>query len=127
MNLASRLEGVNKAYRTDIIVDEATLDMAEGKFRTRELDTVRVKGREGGTRIFELRGFASGANSELEGHCQPYADALVLYRAGDFKGALKAFQSFEDDAPSAVMAEACRHLIEEPPEHWDGIHTLTEK
>ncbi|MBC8338048.1 MAG: adenylate/guanylate cyclase domain-containing protein [Alphaproteobacteria bacterium] len=127
VNLASRLEGVNKAYRTDIIVDEATLDMAEGKFRTRELDTVRVKGREGGTRIFELRGFASGANSELEGHCQPYADALVLYRAGDFKGALKAFQSFEDDAPSAVMAEACRHLIEEPPEHWDGIHTLTEK
>jgi class 3 adenylate cyclase len=49
VNLASRLEGVNKAYGTRIIIDETTLEMTDSHFLVRELDTVRVKGRDGGT------------------------------------------------------------------------------
>ena len=127
VNLASRPEGVNKAYGTRIIIDEATLDMAKGHFRVRELDTVRVKGRDGGTRIFELQGFASGQESEPEDDVRRYADALALYRAGGFADALKGFQSIKDDPPASIMAETCRHLIKQPPENWGGIHTLTEK
>ena len=57
---------------------------------------------------------------------QRYAAALALYRAGDFAAALKDFQSIDDDS-AAAMAGACQELIEEPPENWDGIHTMTEK
>jgi len=126
VNLASRLEGVNKAYGTDIIIDEATLDMAEDHFQARELDTVRVKGRDGGTRIFELMGFADGAASRPQQDIHRYADALAHYRSGDFADALKGFQSIEADT-AAAMASACEELIAEPPEAWDGIHTMTEK
>jgi len=127
VNLSSRLEGVNKVYGTRIIIDEATLDMVNDHFKVRELDTVRVKGRDGGTRIFELQGFASSAVSKPEDNFRRYADALALYRAGGFTDALKGFQSIKDDPPASIMAEACRHLIEQPPENWDGIRTLTEK
>ena len=127
VNLASRLEGVNKVYGTRIIIDETTLDLVDGHFQVRELDTVRVKGRDGGTRIFELLGFASGGGSGREDHFRRYADALALYRAGDFAGALKGFQSIKDDPPARSMAEACGQLIEQPPENWDGIHVMTTK
>lgn len=126
VNLASRLEGVNKAYGTRIIIDEATLEMTGDYVQVRELDTVRVKGRDSGTRIFELLKHAAGKEYEPEDY-RSYTTALALYRSGDFEAALKGFQAIEDDPPAAAMAGACQELIAEPPESWDGIHTLTEK
>ncbi|MDA1090031.1 MAG: HAMP domain-containing protein [Proteobacteria bacterium] len=127
VNLASRLEGVNKVYGTRIMIDEATLEMTENHFRVRELDTVRVKGRDGGTRIFELIGFANDAEADPDDRLRRYADALALYRSGDFAAALKGFQSIDDDSAAAAMAGACQELINEPPENWDGIHAMTAK
>ena len=127
VNLAARLEGVNKVYGTRIIIDETTLDLIDDRYRVRELDTVRVKGREGGTRIFELLGAPSGEASEPQEHYRCYAEALALYRAGGFADALKGFQSLGDDTAALVMAEACDELIAQPPENWDGIHTMTAK
>jgi hypothetical protein len=74
-----------------------------------------------------LIGFAPSTPPEPDVRLQRYAAALALYRAGDFAAALKDFQSIDDDSAAAAMAGACQELIEEPPENWDGIHTMTEK
>jgi len=127
VNLASRLEGVNKVYGTGIIIDEATRDMAGDHVHVRELDTIRVKGKEHGTRIFEVMDLAGGTVLEPTEDLQAYAAGLELYRAGDFTRAQKAFLSAMDDRPAMVMAEVCQKLISDPPDDWDGIQTMTGK
>ncbi len=128
VNLSSRLEGVNKQYGTGIIIDEDTLNMAADDILVRELDTVQVKGREEGTRIFELLGISGDpvADDLIEG----YTQALAHYRAGDFKCALEIFEKLtkkHDDAASMQMAARCRICLKTPPVNWNGIHEMTVK
>lgn len=128
VNLSSRLEGVNKFYGTTIIIDEDTLNMVQEDIRVRELDTVQVKGREGGTRIFELLSMA-GASMTTD-QKNGYAVALEFFRAGDFKSALQKFEELAnkyEDTPSMKMAIRCRAYIKTPPADWKGIHELTVK
>lgn len=56
VNLASRLEGKNKEYGTEIIISESTLERLEGSFDVTYLDEVKVKGKENAVRIFQVRG-----------------------------------------------------------------------
>ncbi len=129
VNLGSRLEGVNKAYGTSIIIDQATRDMAGEEIAVRELDTVEVMGREGGTRIFELRGLAGGAERQrdLAGR---YEILLECYRKGEFDKAAAGFTALAgdcDDQPSLVLAERCRQFLKNPPADWAGIHAMVSK
>lgn len=132
VNLGSRLEGLNKEYSTRLIISEATHERIRGEFFCRELDLVRVKGREAPVRIYEL----IGAKDQLsEGHKQLTAGfqrALELYRGRQFEKAREAFEQlsaqFLDDGPCRVYARRCRILAENPPkEEWSGIFTFTTK
>ncbi|HEX6013651.1 MAG TPA: adenylate/guanylate cyclase domain-containing protein, partial [Geminicoccaceae bacterium] len=76
VNLASRLEGVNKVYGTTILLSAATEARAGGAVRTREIDTVAVVGRSEGVRILELTGLAGTAPPAVHAR---YAEALALY------------------------------------------------
>ena len=127
VNLASRLEGVNKVFGTDIIISEATWQAVKECFVCRELDYLRVKGKTKPTRIYELLG---SQTPQQETIVASYEEALALYRQGEWKKALHLFDDLAtrySDPPAAKMATRCRILMKEKPKKWDGIFTLEAK
>jgi adenylate cyclase len=127
VNLASRLEGLNKQYGTTILVSD-TVRLAVGSgFAFRLLDKVAVKGRREGVRVYELLG-ESRAVVGGTGVVAAYEQALAAYWRRDFEAALALFESQGDDGPSRVLAARCRlFLTAPPPPEWNGIHIATDK
>ena len=87
VNVASRLEGANKEYGTDIIIGEETRRLAGDRIHVRELDRLMVYGRAGGLAIYELLDVAE-RGAEPPGWVALYDSGLAAYRAGDFAGAI---------------------------------------
>jgi class 3 adenylate cyclase len=122
-NLAARLEGVNKIYKTHILATAATAQAAAGTIAFRKLDTVRVIGRSEPVEVFEVLGNSPSPFGDL---AQRYLAALELYEKGDWPSAATAFRSlsaaFPDDGPASVMASRCeRFTATAPDSNWDGI------
>ena len=126
VNLASRLEQLNKAYGTEIMIGEETVELIGNGFLLRELDKVQVKGRKQALRIYELLGVAGallpGDQAEM---LKLYASALEAYRRQRWDGAIERFGDclaiWPTDGPSRVMRERCRTLRETPPPaDWNG-------
>jgi adenylate cyclase len=133
VNLASRLEGLNNVYGTEILASEFTWRDVSAHFVGREIDRVRVAGRDGVVAVHELVAARedevdADASALLEG----FAAALALYRARRFDEGLGAFSALverhPEDGPSAVYLERCReYVIAPPPAEWDGAHQLASK
>ena len=122
VNLASRLEGLNKQYGTSIIASEMIVEKCGGDFAFRLLDRVAVKGKSEAIRIYELLGRAGEAD-ERHGMVAAYEKAFAVYVARDFAGAMAILARQTDDAPSARLLERCREFQQEPPsEDWDGVY-----
>jgi len=132
VNLASRLESVNKQYHTGIIISEETRVLAGEAIETRELDAVRVVGKTDAVGIYELlarKGAASSRQSEIR---TQYEAALMLYRKQQWDEAQAGFQRClqiaPDDGPAKLFLERIGHLRTAPPgKDWDGAWTLSEK
>ncbi len=125
VNLASRLEGAAKTYGTRILVSEQTVRAARGAVRTRELDLLRVKGRQVPVRVYEV---VAVAGAKTPAHLSRFAEGLSHYRARRFEEARTAFLASPEDAPSRVFAARCELLLAQPPpEDWDGVFTLDTK
>jgi adenylate cyclase len=126
VNLASRLEGLNKQYGTTALVTESVREEAREVFDFRLVDVVAVKGRRRGVRIYELLGrHEDGVERPRE---RAYERALELYWARDFTGALSILEAQVADPPSAVLAERARILAASPPpEGWDGVYVSRVK
>ncbi len=126
VNLASRLEGLNKIYGTQIIISENTAELVADAFRLRELDMVRVKGRGQALRIYELIGTAEMPLTDEHLHLLSlYAIGLAAYRERRWDDALEDFRQClllrPDDRPSQLMQLRCRNYRAKPPgESWDG-------
>ena len=91
VNVASRLEGANKEYGTEIIIGEETCRLAGDRVHVRELDRLMVYGRAGGLAIYELLGMAeSGAGPP--GWVALYDSGLAAYRTRNFAAAIELFQ-----------------------------------
>ncbi len=128
VNLASRLEGVNKYYGTMIMASKATVAAAGPGFVFRELDTIRVVGQVTPVNIFELLGYEGMVEQPVLGRAASYAVALAAYRAGDFTRASALFASLADDPPSSVMRRRCEGMqAEGAPGGWDGVWDMTSK
>ena len=127
VNLASRLEGINKQYRTAVICGSLAAGMAAGRIALRRLDRVRVKGKQNPEEIFEVVAETEKVAGGLGGRMDHFEKALQLYFAGDFTAALKIFDTLSDDPPARIFAERCRWLLDNPPANWDGCWTFTEK
>ena len=130
VNLASRLEGMNRVYGTEIITGERTFELAGKEFLLRELDFVKVKGKERPVRIYQLLG--TGEESLKEGLVVPFEDALRLYRLSRFSEAKEGFQKilerFPHDGPTLLYVRRCEEFIKSPPpEGWDGVYRVREK
>jgi adenylate cyclase len=125
VNLASRLEGLNKAYGTTILVSQAVRESVGGAFSFRLVDVVAVKGKSQGVRVSELLGRGAVAPSE---EVSRYEQAFAAYEQRRFAEALELLKSQIDDPPSRVLAERCRLFLEAPPpQDWEGIHLSHEK
>lgn len=126
VNLTSRLESLNKIYRTEILVSDETVQLTGGAFRMRELDLVRVKGRTQALRIHELVGMADAAitlpQQEL---LRSYALGLAAYREQRWENAIELFKKClvcaPNDGPAQLMLMRCRVYRDRPPAgDWDG-------
>ncbi len=131
VNLASRLEGLNKVYGTKIMLGDATAQAVKGRMVLRPLDFVAVKGKHTASLVHELVGELSDGPAARAAVL--HASALELYRARSFAGAADKFDEVvrtlegRDDA-AKVMAARCRHyLAEPPPQAWDGSTAMKEK
>jgi adenylate cyclase len=131
VNLGSRLEGLNRVYGTEILVGESTGALVEERFRLREVDVVRVKGRVQPVRVHELVAGAGDTLPPEQGEALAlYAEALREYRRRAWGEALALFERAlelrPDDGPSRVMAERCRAYRRTPPaDGWDGAFEQT--
>ena len=137
VNLASRLEGLNREYGTHILVTGQALLAArkglgdEAAYTARELDSVQVQGKDEAVRLFELRRRGPPLTEELP-LLRGYADGLSLYRAQKFAEARLQFESllerFAGDGPSTLMLSRCEGMLLAPPEPgWDGVFRMDHK
>ena len=131
VNTASRMEGLNKAYGTHILITEATRQAAGEAIVVRELDLVRPVGKTRPVRIYELVALAGEASPSQQALAEAFRCALEDYRAGRFAQALGAFEALareQADAPSAIFAARCRALLADPPgDAWDGVYVSESK
>jgi len=130
VNLASRLEGLNKVYGTRILISETTLQAAGAAVLARPVDLVAVKGKEQAIGIFELLAMRAEAPGALLLKAQKAAEAFDHYRNQRWEEALGILegQSTEPDGPGLVLAERCRHYRALPPgPDWDGVFRFHEK
>ena len=124
-NLASRLEGANKALGTYLMIAEATWALAGGAFPGRELGQLRVVGRKTPVRVYEATGLEGAAAASAE---SAFEAALAQARAGQWAAAAEAFTALGDEAAAQTYAARCRALAAEGSDAaWDGIWNLTEK
>ncbi len=131
VNLASRLEGLNKYYGTAILISEATQQRLQNSFILREVDRVRVKGKKAPVRIFELRGHGQPQGKEAE-LLQTFEAGLEAFRQQHWQAAEKYFseclQLSPNDGPAKLFLERTQAMaLQPPPPDWDGTATLTEK
>lgn len=131
VNLASRLEGLCKAYHANIVVSTPTRAACTG-IAFRELDRVQVSGREEPVAIYEPLGAFDRLSQEARARLRRYGEAQVLYRAHDFAQAEAEFAKLVAECPEdglyALYRERCqRFVLEPPPEDWAGVTRFRSK
>ena len=127
INLASRLEGLNKQYGTTIIASDRIFEDARAQFDFRLLDWVTVKGKTEAIKIYELLG-QKGEAGELRETVAAYEDAFGAYVKRDFAAAIAILEKYDADAPSAVLIDRCRAFQQTPPTaDWRGVYTSMSK
>ncbi len=131
VNLAARLESVNKQYGTLLMAGDDTVELCRDRFEWREIDRVRVVGRATPVTLYEPLGKKGDVGADVLRTRDRYEAALALYRAQDFSAAKDAFQKLaaEGDGASGKAVERCdRRMTGLPtPKNWDGVTDLTSK
>jgi adenylate cyclase len=126
VNLASRLEGINKQFSTFTMMSKATRDAAGDAFAAREIARVAVVGRKEAVTVYEPL-WPEVAREREQPHAA-FAAALAVFTAGDFAAAKAAFAALADIDPAAASYVArCRRHLANPPADWRGVCVLTSK
>jgi adenylate cyclase len=129
VNMAARLEGTAKYYGVEFLVGENTCLRASNGYRYRELDKIRMLGKETPVTVYELVGSAAEAASPL---IELFATALQLYRERQWEAAREGFaailQQFPTDRPSRIYLDRCDYFTSTPPAvEWDGVFNRLDK
>ncbi len=132
VNLAARLEGVNKQYGTGILVSEAVHDACGDGFLMRRLDPVKVVGINRPVRLYELIEEKGKAEKSVEEVVDTFHEGMDVFEAKDWSKAEKIFSQAlkinPDDGPSQTFLKRCREYKVKPPaDGWDGVFNLTTK
>jgi adenylate cyclase len=132
VNLASRLEGAGKEYGVGITISEETYRLASDRVEVRELDLLRVKGKENPVRIYELLARKGGLDPIRQRARDLFVQGLGRYRNRQWQEAISLFEQVlaisPEDGPSRTFIARCGLFRESPPpQDWDGIYRLTTK
>ena len=141
VNLAARLEGLNKYYGTQILVSEAVVESIRGKFLVRPVDLVLAKGATHPVEIFELvgtleaateSGQESKANTLQKELCAKWEKAYKAYRSQDWRAAANAFSALQsegvaDQLLGLYVARTNNYLNSPPPSDWNGVEIFEVK
>jgi len=132
VNLAARLEGINKQYGTWIIASENTIKETHDKLLTRSLDRIRVVGINEPVRIYEILETKADAPRALFNKIELFEKAHLLFEDRNWKDAGAEFENilklFPKDKPSLYYMNYCRQYMQKPPPNdWDGVFVFKEK
>ncbi|MGQ0643905.1 MAG: CHASE2 domain-containing protein [Elusimicrobiota bacterium] len=132
VNQASRFEGANKAYHTHIMISETTYEKAKNDVEVRQLDLLRVKGKNLPIRVYELAARKDGLSEAQKNGFALYGEGLAFYLERKFEKALDKFKKtlahLPDDGPSQVYIKRSEDYIKAPPpKNWDGVFVMTTK
>ncbi|CAL7963801.1 adenylate cyclase [Gammaproteobacteria bacterium] len=127
VNLASRLEPLNKTYGTYTLVSEFTYNIVKDSFKFRLLDKVRVKGKIKGIYIYELLGNADMPSE----YTNLFNNAFAKYENANWQEALETFRQlatkYPNDKLPKVFINRCIQFTDTPPTSWDGYWVMEEK
>ncbi len=132
VNLASRLEGLNKEYGTRIIISESTYKVLQSdRVLVRELDMIRVKGKLLPVTIYEVLD-AEALGAEGKELVELFARGQKAYKQRDWRAAGQAFEQilerWPDDGPARIFLRRCEEYLAEGPEaDWDGVYVMKHK
>lgn len=133
VNLASRLEGANKLYDTNILIGEGTYQMAKDDILARLLDLIRVKGKRQPVKVYELIALKGDTiNVRIREMLNHYQKGFQYYLSRNWDWAINQFrqalQIHPADGPSRLYLLRCQEFLQHPPpEDWDGVFTLKTK
>ncbi|HYK91556.1 MAG TPA: adenylate/guanylate cyclase domain-containing protein [Acidobacteriota bacterium] len=136
VNLASRLEGVNKPYQTDAMISEMTEEKVRGSFLLREVDSIRVVGKARPVRIYQLLDVVE--NKDAPEHerwsemTESFIPGLEAYKVRNWDKAARIFAQhitlFPEDSVGRIYMERCRNFLTAPPaSDWDGVYQMETK
>ncbi len=128
VNLASRLEGLNKLYGTSIIISADTKNKLHETYTLRSLDLVRVKGKKEAVEVFEVMPLEGDVKRDKELHA--YKTALETYRYGKIKEAYTLFKALEKEYGCKLYRlylQRCQEYLEDPKKPFDPVHTMLVK
>ncbi len=133
VNLASRLEGLNKYFGTSILISENTFRKLKDSYRTRKLDWIRVKGKLKPVIIYEVLDYYEAERfPRLDESIEFFQEGLGLYQSRDWQGAIDHFNLArelhpEDNASTVYLERAGFFQQNPPPEDWDGAWIMESK
>ena len=135
VNLASRLEGINRIYGTKIIVSQSVYEAVDTQMLCRPLDIVAVKGKKKRIVIHELLAAKDEEGAEaLASFCTRFKEGLEEYRGQNWERALAVFEQLQEESPNdhpvKLYVKRCQDIIDGSvtvPPDWDGSVILNEK
>jgi adenylate cyclase len=132
VNLAARLEGVNKQYQTYTMLSEFTYELAKNDIEARELDSIRVVGKQEPVKIYEVLGRKGEIDDTMRLILPHFKEGLDNYKNWRWEEAIDSFERalniYEDDGPSATYLDRCIVFKNKPPSSdWDGVFTMSTK
>ena len=132
VNLAARLEGVNKQYGTWILASSSTVEAAGAGFLARKLDRVRVVGINNPVRLYEIVEETSAASQDQSRGVEYFHEGIELFENRKWREAKTAFHEalglLPEDGPSLTFLKRCAEYEAKPPaDNWDGVFSLSVK
>lgn len=132
VNLAARLEGVNKQYKTETMISEFTYAMVKEQIETRELDRIRVVGKSEPIKIYEVLGRKGELNPQIRDILPLFHQGLQHYSKREWQEALAFFEKVlkihEKDGPSLTYRQRCiDYQLNPPQDDWDGVYEMQSK
>lgn len=133
VNLASRLEGANKMYLTQLLISEFTRSDLKHEYIMREIDKIRVKGKNEPVAVYEVLDYYDETTfPNLSGVIEAFNRGFKLYKAREWDAAIGCFEEAlalnPADSVSTLYINRCRSMQDNsPPSDWDGVLTMTCK
>ena len=132
VNLAARLEGAGKPYGVTTMISESTYLVTRALIEARELDSIRVVGKDEPVRVYEVLGRTGQVDPQKLQVVDLFNEGVGKYRERHWEEAISFFEQGlaidPDEGPCAVYIDRCRDFMANPPpEDWDAVHNLDAK